>query len=929
MSNKIADAFTLSVADLRREVHGKFVKRRVDVVMLGPDGSEKFRQDAVEAPYGWSDTAIKIVASKYFAGQIGTPERESSVFQLVHRVVARITEWGCSSGYFDSVGDACSFYTQLSVMCLEQRFFFNSPVWFNLGVEGRPQQASACFINSVEDSMESILDLHKTEGTLFKGGSGTGTNMSKLRGKNEPLSTGGYSSGMMSFIKALDAGAGAIKSGGTTRRAAKMIVCDADHPDVEEFITSKALEEKKAQALMAAGYSPGLNGEAYETVAFQNANHSVRVSDEFMRKASGPREDASWPLKNVTDGRVNKEHNAVDLLDAMAQACWECGDPGLQFDGEIQLQHTTPGAGRIEATNPCSEYMFLDDTACNLASFNIMKYMVFLKGVPHSMAAAVLSDDIGCAILAMDIIVGNADYPTELIRENSRKYRTLGLGYTNLGAVLMLAGVPYDSAGGRSFAAAVTYFMNARAYLASVRIAERLGVGEGIEPNIRRVMARHSYSRNFLCDGDGGALDSVAANLQLRGVGCWDGCWDDETAQFKLPRNAQLTVIAPTGTISFAMDCITTAGEPELAMVKFKTLVGGGVISQANPLVRDALELNTDMDEEDIRKVVDYVETHGTAQGCPQLTEDWQNVFLCSFKSRSNPDDRCLSVNAHIDMMAAQQPHISGAISKTINMPKDASVDDIREAFVYAWRSRLKAVAIYRDECKGAQPVRTGGVYDESKQEDPEPNDDAQGAQEASGSSAVPAGAVIAARRERLPDTRPSQTHKFTIGGFEGYIVTGFYNDGRLGEVFINAAKEGSTVSGLLDSIALLLSIGLQHGVPLESLVHKLKGAQFEPAGFTPNPDIRLAKSIVDYVARYLMQVHKSKQLDLFRQFVQDCPPLGPSMLAVGDDMPEETAELNPKDYGDNVPCNNCGGIAVRRGSCYCCENCGETTGCG
>jgi len=1187
-----------------KDAYANVTWKYVDVRIEDANGDVIFEQEAVECPESWTNQSVQIVANKYFRGQQGTERRETSIFNLAHRVCSRICDWGVRDGYFDLQGSR-DCYTRLMDMVLSQRFFWNSPVWFNLGAEGRSQQASACFINSVEDNMESILALGMTEGILFKGGSGTGSNMSKLRAQGEPLSTGGTSTGPLSFMRGLDAWAGAIKSGGATRRAARMMILDVDHPDIQEFITCKVTEDEKAKKLIAAGYTPGLNGEAYASVFHQNANHSVRVTDGFMSLAVTDDVTPNWNLTRRTDGGVAKKVNAAALLKEVAEAAYACGDPGLQYDDTIQKWHTSGHVDRIRASNPCcfvgetrvdtsegrveiqelsrkfdaneglpyaysydiesrlpvlkkiqaawvsghtnklvkvttdkgivltctpehkflvrthgvdtyveaqdleegarlrkigkwrnalrsdrgyinqrptdkiksgtqvlarwmwtqvhgdipegmhvhhvdgkatndflsnltleehvehvrshsageknpryidvpeellvstwedieskprgthtsvesavtpgrwnkhihdeglkgivplaassprggkirgmawdkfsdwissrrdltndrvasvehitleeavpvyditvegthnfgvssftdtgthsvvvanSEYLFLDDTACNLGSFNLLKYYNIED---NTFDISRFVQDVEYAVLSMDIIVGGADYPTAKIAENSILYRTLGLGYTNLGALLMSMGVPYNSVEGRAVAASLASLLTATGYKKSISLTWDVGTAKGVDPgNMREVLRLHENAHSDL-EKTVQAISSpgVITTLNLLALAASDA-WSTVVTSDVAPRNAQISVIAPTGTISFAMGCDTTGCEPELALRKFKTLVGGGVMQLANPTVIDACRRRLHKSEEDIEAIEAYVLAYGTLQGCNKLSADEQRIFQCSFESSDADFDVALPWSAHIDMLEAIQPFISGSISKTVNLPSSATVEDILDIYETAWTKGLKCVAVYRDGSKDAQPLRTGKSYDEN-----------------AGRTAAPVGSP----RKRLPDTRPGQVHKFTIGGFEGYVTTGFYPSGGVGEVFINCSKEGSTISGLLDAVAVMMSIGLQHGVPLDAITTKLRGANFAPQGITQNENIRFASSIVDYVARYLDQLSSGEVT--VRGLTQE--------LVQYDEVNFSDVRT---DFGDNQPCHNCGGIAIRAGSCYTCQSCGETTGCG
>ncbi len=884
---------------------------------IGNDkGSVIFEQRDVEVPADWSQTATNIVASKYFHGRMGAPDRERSVRQLVHRVVDTITDWGKTGRYFRTPQDAENFRDELAHLMLTQKACFNSPVWFNVGVpeqrgygwyhneatdtiakltnETKPQ-CSACFINSVGDTLESILDLAKTEGMLFKWGSGTGTNLSSLREEDGLLSSGGRASGPLSFMKGFDAFAGVIKSGGKTRRAAKMVILNADHPDIEKFVWCKAKEEKKAHTLIDAGYDSSLDGEAYGSIFFQNANNSVRATDEFMHAVV---EDRDWWTKSRLENKPLKRFRARDLMKEIAEATHQCGDPGMQFDTTINRWHTSRNTARINASNPCSEYMFLDDSACNLASLNLMKYV----GPGGDFNVEAFRHAVDTVTLAQEIIVDNASYPTEKIAQNSHDFRPLGLGFANLGALLMSFGIPYDSDQGRDYAGAITAVMCGQSYLTSARIAESTGPCPGYAVNedsflevIR--MHRDSVSR----------IDNrrVPAALYENARAVWHQAYDKgREVGF---RNAQTTVIAPTGTIGFMMDCDTTGVEPDLALVKYKKLVGGGVIKIVNNTVPQALiKLGYNTDQVD--RIVSHIDSTGTIEGANDLKPEHLAVFDCSFRPQNGV--RFIHHMGHVKMMAAVQPFISGAISKTINMPEESTVEDIMDAYIESWRLGLKAVAIYRDNSKRVQPLSSGT---------------GKGAK-ASATAAVALTPQVTEKivyrpiRRKLPDERQSITHKFSIGGHEGYITVGLYEDNTPGEIFITMAKEGSTISGLMDSFATTVSYALQYGVPLKFFVDKFSHVRFEPSGWTGNPQVPYAKSIMDYIFRWLAakfigpevapnEAGDTQKLRPTAEEPQQSLPFGPSM---------EDAPL----------CSECGGLMTRNGSCYKCENCGGTSGC-
>ncbi|MGH9804227.1 MAG: vitamin B12-dependent ribonucleotide reductase, partial [Candidatus Acidiferrales bacterium] len=763
--------------------------------IINEKGEVIFEQLNVEVPADWSQTATNIVASKYFHGLRGTPERETSVRQLIRRVADTMTQWGHDGGYFASPDDRDIFRDELTYMLLHQLVAFNSPVWFNVGVQARPQ-CSACFINSIDDTMESIMALARTEGMLFKWGSGTGTNFSSLRGSMEVLSGGGIASGPVSFMRGFDAFAGVIKSGGKTRRAAKLVILYVDHPDIDEFVNCKAREERKAWALVGLGYDSSLDGEAYSSVFFQNANHSVRVTDEFMQAAA---EDKPWWTRSVTNGQPLRQYHARDLLRKMAEAAHQCGDPGIQYDTTINRWHTCKASGRINASNPCSEYMFLDDTACNLASFNLMKFL----DPAGNFDVAAYRHGVDVVITAMEIIVDNASYPTPKIEKNSHAFRPLGLGYANLGALLMASGVPYDSDQGRDIAAAITALTTGQAYLTSARIAEVTGPFPGYPPNRDSMLGVIGMHRD--------AVHNInPENVQPSLVAAAQDSWDRALAEGRKHgyRNSQATVIAPTGTIAFMMDCDTTGIEPDLALVKYKRLVGGGIIKIVNNTVPMALQ-HLDYAPEEISEIVDYIDRTGTIEGAPHLKEEHLPVFDCSLKPSAGA--RAIHHSGHLKMMAATQPFVSGAISKTVNMPEGTTVEEIMETYFEGTRLGLKAVAIYRDGSKKVQPLSTTDRAPEAKKQPVSPEAGASGL---GGGSAVNAPRTL--QRRKLPETRSAVTHKFSIAGHEGYITVGLYPDGQPGEIFITMAKEGSTLSGVMDSFALAISVALQHGVPLK-----------------------------------------------------------------------------------------------------------------
>jgi ribonucleoside-diphosphate reductase alpha chain len=878
-------------------------------VITGEDGRVVFEQRDVEVPKAWSQTATNVVVSKYFRGPLGADDahrhpasmpRERSVRQLITRVVETITGWGERQGYFSAAEDRDTFRAELTHLLLNQKASFNSPVYFNVGIDPKPQ-CSACFILKVEDNMDSILNWYRNEGMIFKGGSGSGVNLSALRSCREKLSSGGTASGPLSFMKAADASAGVIKSGGKTRRAAKMVVLNADHPDIEDFIRCKVEEEKKAWTLIDAGYDGSLDGPAYSSVFFQNANNSVRATDDFMRAVI---EDGSWQTHFVTTGQVAGEYRARDLLKMIAEAAHACGDPGMQFDSTINLWHTCPNSGRINASNPCSEYMHLDNSACNLASLNLMKFIddrgeFDVRAFRHA---------VDVMITAQDIIVDNSSYPTEEIERNAHAFRELGLGYANLGALLMALGMPYDSEQGRSYAAAVTALMTGEAYLQSARLAEHMGPFAGYQVNrepMLKVIERHR-SHAYRLEPAHVPLDLLRAARDS---------WDEalKMGQQAGFRNSQATVIAPTGTIAFMMDCDTTGIEPDIALIKYKKLVGGGMLKIVNSTVPRALK-RLGYDSREIQEIVEYLDEHETIEGAPHLSDAHLPVFDCAFKPRSGC--RTIHYNGHLKMMGAVQPFISGAISKTINMPAEATVDEVAEAYVTAWKLGLKAVAIYRDGSKRTQPLNTGKKEEKS----PEAPRAALGAPDERLS------------RRKLPDERRALTHKFDIAGHEGYITVGMYEDGTPGEIFVSMSKQGSTISGLMDSFATAISYALQYGVPLQFLVDKFAHMRFEPSGFTKNPQIPYAKSIVDYLFRWMASKFLDEEAKREVGVVldeglaaerKDPPPM--ASLREGKDGGMRQAFIN---QADAPPCPDCGSIMVRNGACYKCMNCGATSGC-
>src|SRR6201997_759261 len=943
-------------------------------------GNVIFEQKDVEVPKDWSMTATNIVASKYLHGKVGTPERETGVRQLVTRVAETIRNWGLAQGYFKTPEDGATFHDELAHILVRQMAAFNSPVWFNVGCDRiepnsdaqnwhwnpvaqrvefsvtgyKTPQCSACFINSVHDSLDSILTLAKTEGMLFKWGSGTGTNLSPLRSSTETLSGGGTASGPLSFMKGFDAFAGVIKSGGKTRRAAKMVILNVDHPDIEDFILCKSKEEAKAHALVSMGYDGSHpDSDAYSSIFFQNANNSVRVTDDFMYAVV---RDTDFSTRSVTDGSVVKTYKAKELLNRISEATWHCGDPGMQYDTTVNRWHTSKNTARINASNPCSEYMFLDDSACNLASLNLLKFApngtFDVEAYRH--AVAIL-------ITAQEILVDNAGYPTEMIMRNSHDYRPLGLGYANLGALLMAAGLPYDSDAGRDYAACVTAIMCGEAYLQSSRVAELCEplapATEATKKNLSETNLGSNVMPGAACPGwyinrepfldvirmHRASVNNInKANVPAAIYEASKQCWDEALAHGEKYgyRNSQVTVLAPTGTIGFMMDCDTTGIEPDLALVKYKKLVGGGMIKIVNNTVPTAL-FKLGYTHEQANAIVSYIDATGTIEGAPLIKDDHLAVFDCSFKPAKGT--RSIAYMGHLRMMAAAQPFISGAISKTVNLPENASVEEISDAYLQAWKLGLKAVAVYRDGCKKAQPLSAAGTKTANSTKD-----DARLAHAAEVEE-EDMNAPPRAVRHKLQEERASITHKFKVGDHEGYITVGLYPNGDPGELFITMAKEGSTVSGLMDSFALAVSIALQHGVPLKLFCEKFSHTRFEPSGWTNNPEIGFAKSIMDYIFRWLqLRFLTGQQQMLFENLrlkAGGTPHPAPSSEGVGDlHGSGEPGARNPEprpgsvhasdalsaivDLGDAPSCHYCGAIMTRNGSCYRCMSCGSTSGC-
>ncbi|NLF24145.1 MAG: vitamin B12-dependent ribonucleotide reductase [Deltaproteobacteria bacterium] len=889
-----------------------------DVGITDDHGKVIFEQKGIEVPVFWSQTAINVVASKYFRGAKDSNDRESSIRHLITRVTDTICAWGRKDGYFKNLQEAESFNAELSYILVNQYAAFNSPVWFNVGVQDCPQ-CSACFIVSVDDSLDSLLELQTIEAKLFKYGSGTGSNLSTIRSSKERLKGGGVPSGPVSFMRGYDAWAGIIKSGGKTRRAAKMQILSAEHPDVVEFITCKSNEEKRAWALIEQGYDGGfaVPGGAYDSVFFQNSNLSVRVSDEFMEAVE---KDGTFYTRRVTDGEICECLKAAEVMRKIAEGTHVCGDPGLQFDTTINKWHTTPNSGRINASNPCSEYMHVDNSACNLASINLLRYLdedgeFDVAGFKHT---------VDVLITAQDILIDNSSYPTKRIGKNAQTFRQLGLGYANLGAALMCQGLPYDSVQGREWAAAVTSIMTGEAYKMSGLLARDLGSFAEFEKNrepMLEVIAKHRDAAQKLSG------ESLPLSILSEAQRVWDEALDlGENYGY---RNAQATVLAPTGTISFMMDCDTTGIEPDIALVKYKRLAGGGLLKLVNQSVVRALR-TLQYAEDEIAKIVEYIDQKGTIEGCELLKVEHLPVFDCAFRAAGGT--RSIHYLGHLSMMAATQPFISGAISKTVNLPKEATVDEIFDIYVRAWREGIKAVALYRDGSKRTQPVSA----QESQQEEP-----------------IAKSKPI---RRRLPDERQAITHKFSVGGLEGYLTVGLYEDGSPGEIFLVVAKEGSTLSGVMDAFATSISIALQYGVPLGALAKKFSHMRFEPSGFTQNKDIPLAKSIVDYMFRWMSQKFLSLQEQEALGLASKQNGNGEAKLEAKEESPDK-ADFNAEhvtgsngsknsaqglkeatqlimstfhNSEDAPPCTACGSsMMVRQAGCYVCLNCGAQGGCG
>jgi ribonucleoside-diphosphate reductase alpha chain len=883
------------------------------------DGSDAFFQPDVEFPVSWSQNATNIVAQKYFRGTLGTPERESSLRQVIDRIADTITDWGIRDGYFVDDDEAETFRNELKYVLVHQRAAFNSPVWFNIGVHGVPQQASACFILAVDDRMDAILNWYREEGIIFKGGSGSGINLSGLRSSKEGLQGGGTASGPVSFMRGADASAGTIKSGGKTRRAAKMVILNADHPDIEEFIWCKAIEERKARALGEAGFDMDLDGKDSHSIQYQNANNSVRVTDEFMQAVL---EDRDWQLRSVTTGDVARTVRARELMRQISEATWECADPGMQFDTTINRWHTAPNTGRINASNPCSEYMHLDNSACNLASINLLRYL----DDADEFDVEAFEHTVEVIFTAQEILVGNADYPTEKIAETSRAFRQLGLGYANLGALLMARGLPYDSPEGRAWAGAITSLMTGHAYATSARTAARMGPFAGYADNADAMVNVLRMHREKATEID----DALVPNDLLTAA---RHAWDEATtlAESHGVRNSQATVLAPTGTIALALDCDTTGIEPDLALTKAKKLVGGGTMLIVNQTVPRALR-RLGYSSEQVDQIVAYVNEHKSIVGAPGFNPEHLPVFACSM------GDNTIHYMGHITMMGAVQPFISGAISKTCNVPEETTVDELEQVHIDAWQLGLKAIAIYRDNCKVAQPLAT---------------------QKKAGDNTLAAAAervvehVITVEkpvRRKLPKKRDSKTFSFRVADCHGYVTVGEFEDGQPGELFLKVAKQGSTLAGIMDGFAIAVSLGLQFGVPLRTFVEKFTNVRFEPAGMTDDRELRFATSLLDYIFRRLaveyLPVDERREIGVLTVDERVQPTLpgveeasteshpGLDTLPVEEQAPdaaqpsEAASTMSATIEGETVICHICGDIMQRAGSCYACPSCGTTSGC-
>ena len=857
-------------------------------------GKVSFRQENLKFPKFWSQRATDIVSSKYFRGHLGSPKRENSVQQMIGRIVNTLTSWGEQKGYFASKQDSQTFNHELSYLLVHQMAAFNSPVQFNVGVKEDPQ-CSACFINSVEDHMASIMKLAKTEAHIFKGGSGSGVNLSQIRSSQEPLAVGGFASGPVSFMRGYDSFAGAIKSGGATRRAAKMVILNAEHPDIEEYIWCKAREEQKAHKLIALGYDDSIDGEAYRTVQFQNANNSVSVTDEFMEAVVKNKE---WKTRKVTTGEVVKTYKASEILDWVAEATWICGDPGLQFYTNVNNWHTSPNSGPINACNPCSEYVFLDNSACNLSSLNLIKFV----NEEEKFDVQSFQKAVQIMILAQEIIVDNSSYPTPEIEKISHEYRTLGLGYANLGALLMSRGLPYDGEQGRQIAAAITALMTGQAYLTSAEISEKKGSFVGFEANQGPMMRVINKHRDALSE-----IDSALVPMDLlhSAMEVWDAAIEKGSNHGF--RNAQVTLLAPTGTIAFMMDCDTTGIEPDFSLVKYKKLVGGGNLKIVNNTIPIALK-KLGYKEQEVTDILEYIEKSETIEGAPGLKQEHLPVFDCA--DRAVNGSRSISYNGHIEMCGAVQPFLSGAISKTINLPNEASKDDILKAYIQGWKYGLKSISIYRDGCKMVQPLS-------NKDRTP---------------------ALLGPQQRNMPKNHPALQHEFRIKGFKGFLTMGMYpEDNELGEIFLNFAKQGSTLQGMGMAWAIAISMGLQRGVPLEDYVRMFAHMSFEPAGLSDNSQIPFATSIPDYVMRYLATQYLSPEVQEALG-IHNAKPNGSIQDGVQVSFPEQVRRSDSESAAERLikesrqeeshTCLQCGNLMQRNGNCFLCSVCGTTSGC-
>ncbi len=886
------------------------------------DGTDAFFQPDCEFPLDWSQNATNIVAQKYFRGTPNTSERETSLRQVIDRVADTITAWGTRDGYFVDDQEGATFRNELKAILVTQRAAFNSPVWFNIGVAGVPQQASACFILAVEDTMDGILNWYREEGTIFKGGSGSGINLSGIRSSVENLAGGGTASGPVSFMRGADSSAGTIKSGGKTRRAAKMVVLNIDHPDIEEFIWCKAREERKARALRDAGFDMDLDGSDSFSVQYQNANNSVRLTDDFMAAVEA---DRDWDLRAVKTGEPVKTLRARDLMLQIAKSAWECADPGLQFDTTVNRWHTAPNTARINASNPCSEYMHIDNSACNLASINLLKYLdgddnFDVTGFEHT---------IEVMFTAQEILVGNADYPTPMIGENSRKFRQLGLGYANLGALLMAQGVAYDSVAGRAWAGAITALMTGHAYATSARTAGRMGPFAGFAENAEPMVEVLRMHRAEVAK-----IDEELVPLEI--LGAAQRSWDEavELGEIHGVRNSQATVLAPTGTIGLMMDCDTTGIEPDLALTKAKKLVGGGTMFIVNQTIPRSLR-KLGYSPAEVEGIISYIDEQKTIVGAPAFKEDHLPIFACSM------GDNVIHYMGHVKMMAAAQPFLSGAISKTVNMPEEATIEDVESLYFESWKLGLKAVALYRDNCKVGQPLSTQKKAGAS-------DDDSTDPLTSQVERIIETVIVQEPVRQKLPRIRQSKTFSFRVADCHGYATVGEFEDGRPGEVFLKVAKQGSTLSGIMDAFAIAMSLGLQYGVPLRAFIEKFTSMRFEPAGITDDPEIRFATSLVDYIFRRLAVEYISPEdrvdMGIFTVNERLQPTLpgveeaatptqtSTNWLPLADQAPSAALNaptIKPKArQSEMVICSVCGDIMQRAGSCHACPSCGATSGC-